>query len=697
MQREFVAGVVAGVTIIMVCVYLFCRRLLARAESAVLAPKQTTNSAPMMANQEKLPRWPLPSLDDTLARYLELAKTVAADDRAFAATKVLVKESLAPGSQMRTSQARLVAYDEAKTSPSFITDFWEGKYLEGDEGIAVHSSVGVGLKTTCFEATATSQVQRAARMLAATAAFAVEVESGTLPAPTKRGTQYSRMFASCRVPNEGRDTQYKAAAGTVSHIVVLRASELWRVQIVDTATAAPLSVPMLERQLQYIVDHSPRLAAPMDSPPPLSVLTTGDRAVWAAARRELAAASTENAASLRTIDDALLHVCLDLQAVRRDGEERVGGCPAPYEGRVRSYLHGHPRLAPRWFDKSAVLMFSADDESVPMALMEHSFYDGLPAFDWYREIIRRVHAADYAPSAMGCEAAPLPQRLALAPPPSVAAAARTAEAKLQALADSLSVACLRFTHFGASQLKDWGVSPDAVVQQGFQLAFHKRNGRQPFTYESCSMQHYAGGRTETLRPRTDASVAFVQSVASGAPKDEQAQRLRAAAKAHRDGVQGAKAGRGVDRHLLALRAVCELEPKLPLPPFFSDATYSAFSLFELSTSNLTDPDVVETPCAFGPTHPRGLGVCYNLAPGELAFTCTAYSPQDASDFSRELEAALLRIAKLLEAPAAPPPTDASLAGLGMSSLLKNFRDHNTARPEDVPSELAPPAPPELTP
>ena len=622
----------AGGAFLAVTVWRFRRRV-SHDEPAALALESTTGIPPMLKNQVRLPRWPLPTLDETLARYLEIMRTVEAGDRAYAATEAFVKEALVSGSAMRKLQARLVAYDKSTVSRSYITDFWEKVYFGGREGITVHSSPGIGLKMDCFSPGVTSQVQRAACMLAATASFAVQVESGTLPPSDMRGTpldmvQYTRIFASCRLPREGCDVQYKAQKG-VGHVIVLRGADMWRVQIVDTATGRPLSVPMLERQLQYVVEHAPCTATPSNEPPPLSVLTTDDRDVWAKARQELVAASPVNAANMRAIDDALVHVCLDLQTVRRDGEECSGssGGNGFYQTRVRSYLHGHARLAPRWYDKSAVLMLSADEAAVPMALMEHSCYDGLAAFGWYGQIMRRVRTSDYAHPADGKEAAPLPQRLDFSTPASVAAAAHSAERKLDALAASLSVGSLRFNTFGSDKLKTLGASPDGIVQQGFQLAFQRCNGRQPNTYETCAMLQYAGGRTETLRPRTAASLAFVQAVVTGAPMSEQAERLRAAAKAH--GVIGrdASAGRGIDRHLFALKSVCALEPPLTLPSVFTDPAHGDFSQFELSTSNMTDAEIVETPWAFGPTHPRGIGCCYNLAPKELAFTATAFAPQ----------------------------------------------------------------------
>lgn len=59
-----------------------------------------------------------------------------------------------------------------------------------------------------------------------------------------------------------------------------------------------------------------------------------------------------------------------------------------------------------------------------------------------------------------------------------------------------------FEDFGKDECKTLGVSPDAVMQLAFQLAFYNLEGRLVSTYESCSTAAYKHGRTETIRPCT---------------------------------------------------------------------------------------------------------------------------------------------------------------------------------------------------
>lgn len=59
-----------------------------------------------------------------------------------------------------------------------------------------------------------------------------------------------------------------------------------------------------------------------------------------------------------------------------------------------------------------------------------------------------------------------------------------------------------YEEFGKDQCKKLGVSPDAVMQLAFQLAFYTLEGKFVPTYESCSTAAFKHGRTETLRSCT---------------------------------------------------------------------------------------------------------------------------------------------------------------------------------------------------
>lgn len=76
------------------------------------------------------------------------------------------------------------------------------------------------------------------------------------------------------------------------------------------------------------------------------------------------------------------------------------------------------------------------------------------------------------------------------------------KAKYKEWTDRLCVDYIIYEEFGKDQCKKLGVSPDAVMQLAFQLAFYMLEGKFVPTYESCSTAAFKHGRTETLRPCT---------------------------------------------------------------------------------------------------------------------------------------------------------------------------------------------------
>ena len=105
-------------------------------------------------------------------------------------------------------------------------------------------------------------------------------------------------------------------------------------------------------------------------------------------------------------------------------------------------------------------------------------------------------------------------------------------------------------------MKRCKVSPDAYVQMAMQLAYFRDQGRFDATYESTMTRLFLHGRTETVRPVTAESCAFVRTMldADASPADK-LRALQASAKRHVLSFSDAMAGRGIDRHLFALYVV----------------------------------------------------------------------------------------------------------------------------------------------
>ena len=71
---------------------------------------------------------------------------------------------------------------------------------------------------------------------------------------------------------------------------------------------------------------------------------------------------------------------------------------------------------------------------------------------------------------------------------------------------------MAFSQYGKDFVKRCKVSPDAYVQMAMQLAYFRDQGRFDATYESTMTRLFLHGRTETVRPVSAESCAFVRAM-----------------------------------------------------------------------------------------------------------------------------------------------------------------------------------------
>ena len=71
--------------------------------------------------------------------------------------------------------------------------------------------------------------------------------------------------------------------------------------------------------------------------------------------------------------------------------------------------------------------------------------------------------------------------------------------KLDALVADLDLSILRFNHWGISEIKGLGFSPDSFIQTALQLAFFRVQGEVGAHYESGGTRQFIHGRTEVIR------------------------------------------------------------------------------------------------------------------------------------------------------------------------------------------------------
>lgn len=92
------------------------------------------------------------------------------------------------------------------------------------------------------------------------------------------------------------------------------------------------------------------------------------------------------------------------------------------------------------------------------------------------------------------------------------AAINEANLDAQILINDLHLRIYAYDHYGKGFMKKCRISPDAYLQMALQLAYYRDAGRFSLTYEASMTRLFREGRTETVRPCTIESAAWVKSM-----------------------------------------------------------------------------------------------------------------------------------------------------------------------------------------
>lgn len=402
---------------------------------------------------------------------------------------------------------------------------------------------------------------------------------------------------------------------------------------------------------------------------PLGVLTSQNRDKWAAIREHLV--KTHNEKSLEVVDSALFCVSLDEDDAFNLAE------PVPI---VENMLYGNQRgLYNRWFDKSISLIVTKDGTSG--VSFEHSWGDGVAVLRLFNEIYKETTES---PIIQPSDVATTPTQdvsediihvglyrsdsffyiihsmyfiyfifsdFALDDKAKLDIA--EALANYRATVNSVSMHALIYTEMNKGFCKNHKVSPDAIMQLGFQLAYAKQHGEYVGTYESCSTAAFRHGRTETVRPCTIDTKAFCESIlrststAAALNKSQQRDLIVKCSQTHGQLNKEAAMGQGFDRHLFGLKHTAQLN-KIPLDPIYEHNAYRKINCNILSTSTLTSNGLYAG--GFGPVEANGYGIGYNINDEFLGTIVTHYTKQrNGSEFIDCLRESYDEIRKILEA------------------------------------------------
>jgi len=242
----------------------------------------------------------------------------------------------------------------------------------------------------------------------------------------------------------------------------------------------------------------------------------------------------------------------------------------------------------------------------------------------------------------------------------------------------LETRILKFCGYGKCYIVANKMSPDSFVQMAILLAYYRMYGTVVNAYESVLTKGFLHGRTEAMRSTTPEAVAFCHAFCSRVTsREDKVAALREAVRSHSALVKEAAAGRGVDRHLYALKCIASkyqdtgTNASLTLPDLFSNAAWKALNHTILSTSNCGNPSLELF--GFGPVVPDGFGIGYIIKDNGISYTVTSKHRQ-TQRFVQMLQNTLESIREMI----------------GSAGSLQVSRHHMAACKDE---ESAPPPPP----
>ena len=243
-------------------------------------------SLPLYSMQQKLPRLPIPSLNDSVKRFLPSALPLAQTDEE---KETLLKACRQFPEQAKTLQERLLQRKEDFSDSSWLQQMWQTKgYLQVRDPLAVKVSYYLFVPDDDTLPAQDQGIRRAAAMLVAMAVSRKQICSGTMPYETVGkqplcSTAFKYLFHSTRIPTKPQDVYHLYDPSRHNHCIVACRGQFFALDFCDENSGDPLPLSVLEQRLRRCVE----LASSYSEQPEMGWVASTDRDFWANARTEL--------------------------------------------------------------------------------------------------------------------------------------------------------------------------------------------------------------------------------------------------------------------------------------------------------------------------------------------------------------------------------------------------------------------------
>ncbi|XP_060521132.1 carnitine O-palmitoyltransferase 1, liver isoform isoform X2 [Cylas formicarius] len=572
------------------------------------------NTPKLYSYQGSLPRLPLPSVHDTMVRYLRSVRPLL-NDQAYQQTEKLAAD-FEKGIAKKLQWYLVLKY---WWSTNYVSDWWEEYvYLRGRYPLMINSNF-YGIDAIMLHPTA-NQAARAASVINSLLMFRRLVDRQELDPILVQDLvplcswQYERIFNTTRIPGEESDKIVHWADS--NHIAVYHRGRYFKVIIYHKGRI--LRPAEIQMQMEQILKDQ---SEPLTGEEKLAALTAGERTHWANIRKMFFSRGV-NKLSLDAIEKAAFVVVLDDVPYEFDMAD-----PSKLDNYGKILLHG--KGYDRWFDKSFTLCIGTNGRLGFNA--EHSWADA-PIIAHCLEFALLEEAEtirfDDNGNTLGNPefTPPPPSRLNWEIGPECQNGIRNSLKVADKLIQDIDLRIYVHDHYGKGFMKTCGLSPDAYLQMALQLAYFRDAGKFCLTYEATMTRLFREGRTETVRPCTVESSAWVKAMEDkNVAAEEKVRLLREACDVHQRSSKDAMCGKGIDRHLFCLYVVSKyLEVE---SPFLREVLSEPWRLSTSQTPHgqtkrmdlKKHPKCISAGGGFGPVADDGYGVSYIIAGENLLF------------------------------------------------------------------------------
>ncbi|KAJ1796596.1 hypothetical protein LPJ59_003653 [Coemansia sp. RSA 2399] len=619
------------------------------ATAAAAAPGRANRALSTFANQDRLPRLPVPELNATAARYLKSLRPLLSGAE-YARAEKAVSDFVGSDGLGPVLQQRLLEV-ERDAPHNWMEDIWLKKaYLEWRDPnyinvnwfATIADNPDMPLVADAPRGQPTSvQISRAARLATHLLEANDAVNSQTMPPESHRDTpfcmnQYKWQFGTTRLPRPGCDQIVNQYPSTAKHILLMYRTQTVEVPVYG-ASGERASLAQISSQLAQATKRIDSMLASgqlRSSQPSVANLTAGHRDDWTRARMVLEK-DAANRASLEKVDSALFVVCLDVDVDPQDTTDVQ---------RTIGVLSHSDAGSNRWFDKAIQLIVMNSGRFGVNC--EHSPVDAPTTGRMLMEmsVKERGPFKDIKPATSLAEPAPIQWNV----PAEVAQIVDKVRADAGALARNLRILQNDMTQYGAQWIKTIGASPDAYFQIALQAAYYRHYGKPAPTYESSSLRRFLHGRTETIRSCTTESLEFSKALDDrDVSLKKKLTYFQRAIATHVENSAAAASGKGVDRHLLGLRAQLQSPEEAERATLFQDPAYVQSMSFAMSTSNVTPGDRFRG--GFAPVIADGYGINYAMDKNDLKFSVSEWLSSPVTDAPAFCDTIFRTLADLYEA------------------------------------------------